>query len=319
MLPPAPKRPASTASSSTTPTPTPWRRSCRRSTAGRTVTGPRARDGSGSRSKCFAPCAAGSAIGGYILDPKQSTIGKAIADGAAKLPGLIGTAVSTAIPFVGSLIGPAVSWLGGKIAGWFGKKEYEKIRDQFVQAAGGLDALRAAADLAGVSLDALLKSKNTDAVKGAIDDLNSAFAFQADALNVAIEAAQRYGFTIEELGPALARQELDTQAQQLYKDWQVLNSAGIDTVAITTRMSSAVSEYVNHARAMGLDVPAAMRPMLDTFAKSGALLDENCVAIDDLSAAGITFAMTMSEGFTKLIDQVAKLTDAIARSLGLAI
>ena len=60
MPPRAPKRPASTASSSTTPTPTPWRRSCRRSTAARMATAARARAASGCRSRCFAPCAAAS-------------------------------------------------------------------------------------------------------------------------------------------------------------------------------------------------------------------------------------------------------------------
>jgi hypothetical protein len=263
--------------------------------------------------------AAGSSIGSYLLDPKQSAIGKSIETAAKKLPGVLGGAISAAIPVVGALIGPAVSWLGDKIAGLFGKKEYEKLRDSFIAAAGGIIPLTIAARDAGTSLDELLAARGTDNVTNAIGKLQDAFKFQADALDVAISTAQKYGFTIEELGPAMARQELDKQAQALFKDWEVLNSAGIDTIAITERMSASISEYVQHALKMGTEVPDAMRPMLEAMAKSGNLLDENGNAITDLEASGIKFSLSMSEGFKALIEQVSKLTDAISRSLGLAI
>ena len=150
-------------------------------------------------------------------------------------------------------------------------------------------------------------------------ELEDAINFQKDAYEVALEAAERYGFTIQELGPAMAKQELDKQAQQLYKDWEVLNSAGIDTIAITGRMSESVSKYVQDAAAMGQDIPAEMRPMLEAFVKAGTLLDANGEAITDLEADGVSFSMTMSEGFKGVIDEVKRLTEAIGRSLGLAI
>jgi hypothetical protein len=280
---------------------------------------------------------AGSAIGNFLLDPKQSGVGKAIESAASKLPSFLGGAISAAIPAVGAFIGPAVSWLAGKITSWFGEKEYEKIRKQFIEASGGIEELRTAAAAANVPLEALFAARKTDQIKTAIADIeqgfrnqaeaaeaakkaaDDAFAFQADAMQLAIDTAEKYGFTLEELGPAMQRQELDKQAQQLYKDWEVLNSAGIDTVAITDKMSKSVSEYVQHASKMGTEIPSAMRPMLEAMAKSGKLLDENGDAITDLDDDGLHFSMTMSEGFEKLIDKVAELTDSISRSLGLAI
>jgi len=315
---------------------------------------------------------AGSTIGNFLLDPKQSGVGKAIEGAAQKLPGLLGGAISGAIPYVGALIGPAIGWLSNKISGWFGKKEYEKLRDGFIQSAGGIneltkaaqaagisldvlfhakktdqvqaaiktiqdalasedlrkafvateggfDALTKAAETAGVSVDALFAAKTSDQVTKAIGDIQAALKFQEDAYQLAIDTATKYGFTIEELGPAMARQELDKQAQQLYKDWEVLNSAGLDTVLITEKMSQSVSEYVQHATKMGTEVPDAMRPMLEAMVKSGTLLDANGNAITDLEAAGVSFSLSMSDGFKALIDQVSKLTDAISRSLGLAI
>jgi len=149
--------------------------------------------------------------------------------------------------------------------------------------------------------------------------LRKAAEFQAQALDEVTAVAEKYGFTLEELGPAMQRQELDKQAQQLFKDWELLNSAGIDTVAITERMAEAVNDYVGDALSMGIEIPSAMRPMLESFVKAGTLLDENGEIITDLEDSGISFAMTMSEGFTRLIDKVSELTDAISRGLGLAI
>ncbi len=316
--------------------------------------------------------AAGSTIGNFLLDPKKSGVGKAIEAGAQKLPGLMGSAISSAIPVVGSLIGPAIGWLSNKISGWFGKKEYEKLRDGFIQSAGGISELTKAAQTAGISLDNLLRARKTDQVQNAIktiqdalesEKLRAAFVsaeggfealqaaaekagvnidelfsartadqvndsikkiedalkFQQDAYQLAIDTAQKYGFTLEELGPAMQRQELDKQAQQLFKDWEVLNAAGIDTVAITQRMSESVNDYVHHAMKMGTEVPDAMRPMLEAMVKSGTLLDENGNAISNLEDAGISFSLSMSDGFKQLIDEVHNLTDAISRSLGLAI
>jgi hypothetical protein len=151
------------------------------------------------------------------------------------------------------------------------------------------------------------------------DESTAAFEYQQTALALLAETVQKYGFTLEELGPAMQRQELDKQAQQLFKDWEVLNSAGIDTIAITERMADAVNDYVADALSMGMEIPSAMRPMLESFVKAGTLLDANGNAITDLEDSGISFAMTMSEGFTRLIDTVRELTDAISRGLGLAI
>ena len=117
----------------------------------------------------------------------------------------------------------------------------------------------------------------------------------------------------------MQRQELDKYAQQLYKDWEVLNTAGIDTVAITTRMAESVNAYVNQALAMGTEVPEAMRPMLEAMAASGQLLDANGNKIENLEDSGLSFSMSMSKGFQALITEVSKLTDAIARGLGVAV
>ena len=196
--------------------------------------------------------------------------------------------------------------------------EANKLRDAYIETAGGVDELRKAAELAGVNIDKLMAASGKP-LQEEIAALNEAFQFQEESMQTLIETAERYGFTLAELGPAMQAQELDKQAQQLFKDWQVLNAAGIDTIDITKRMGESVSEYVQSAMQMGFEVPEAMRPMLEAMAQAGTLTDANGDAITDLEKSGVSFALTMSDGFKRLIDVVEKLTDSISRSLGIAI
>ena len=244
-------------------------------------------------------------IGSQIGSTLGERIGKALG-----MTGPIGAAI-------GSLAGPLI----GAFSKLFGsvEKQVNPVREQFVQMAGGLDALNRKAAAAGVTLKAMLDAKTPEAYKKAVDDLNAAFQFQEDALALAMETAKRYGFTIEELGPALQRQELDKQAQQIFKDWTVLNAAGIDTVAITARMAQSVNDYVKQAVKMGVEVPSAMKPMLQAMIDQGLLTDAAGNKIENLEDSGITFAQTMSEGFKSVVDEVKKLAEAITRSLGGAI
>ncbi len=199
------------------------------------------------------------------------------------------------------------------------EKKVNPIRQQFIDAAGGLDELNKRAHDAGVTLKALLDAKDPQAYKKAIDDLNAALQFQDDAMATLDETVKRYGFSIEELGPALQKQNLDKQAQGLYQDFKVLTSAGISTDVVLGRMGDSINDFVHAALKTGTEIPAAMAPMLQRMVEMGMLTDENGNVITDLEQSGVHFAETMTQGFQKIVDAVQKLTDAITRGLGLAI
>jgi hypothetical protein len=55
------------------------------------------------------------------------------------------------------------------------------------------------------------------------------------------------------------------------------------------------------------------------MAEMGQLTDASGNKIENLENSGISFSMTMSEGFNSLIKEVQKLTDVISRSLGTAL
>lgn len=257
----------------------------------------------------------GGAIGGFLTGP-NGIIGKAI----GKIGGSLGSVLGSIVPGLGTLLGGLAGSGLGKIFGkLFGnpEKQINPIRQAFVDAAGGLDALNQKAAAAGVTLKAMLDAKTPEQYKAAIDELNAAFEFQDQAMQTLQETAARYGFVIEELGPAMQRQQLSEQAQQLFQDFSVLTAAGISTDAILARMGDSVNQFVQTALRTGTEIPAAMRPMLEQFAAAGQLVDAQGNKITNLEDSGITFSETMTEGFNRVVESVNKLSEAIARGLGL--
>ncbi len=227
--------------------------------------------------------------------------GKGALSGAAK-----GAAVGTAIlPGWGTAIGA----VAGGVIGFFGGKKGQNA--EIKELKGEFDQLMAAAQKAGTVLDHAFNPRNAKEYKAAIDEIKGAMDLQGEAQEKLNDAVQRYGFTIEELGPAMQRQELDKQAGQLYQDWMLLTQAGIDHNAIIQRMGPSINEYVQQAIAAGGEVPAAMKPIIDSMIEQGQLLDANGNAYTSAEGAGITYAQTMSQMFMDLIAHVESLVNAI--------
>jgi hypothetical protein len=213
--------------------------------------------------------------------------------------------------------------LGKQIGKLFGiDREHEEVndlRDAFQATFGTFEDMAEAARMAGYDIKELLDTKKVEDFDREMQELVDAIAFQEDAMRTLDETVEKYGFTLEELGPALQRQNLDKKAQELYQDFNVLISAGIGLDTVLGRMGDSINEFIHDALRTGTEVPAAMRPMLERMIELGQLTDENGNLITDLEQSGITFAETMTQGFKKIVDAVEKLTDAIARGLGLAI
>jgi hypothetical protein len=165
----------------------------------------------------------------------------------------------------------------------------------------------------------VLNAKTVKEYEAAIDDLTEKMRFQDEAMATLRETAEKYGFTLEELGPRFAAAELDEKAQALFKDFKVLTAAGIDMDVVLGKMGESLNAFVQDSVRMGVAVPNAMKPIIERMIELGLLTDANGNIINSLEESGVQFAMTMSEGFAALIDEVKKLTDAIARGLGLAL
>ena len=220
--------------------------------------------------------------------------------------------------------GAAVGAAAGAVVG-FAKsaRDGRNAVTEFIDASGGAEVMRerlaalgAEGDRLWVSLTQGVSAGDLDEAKAAIAEVEAAFGNQEAAAEGLTEAVQRYGFSLKELGPALQKQNLDKQAQQLYKDFTLLTAAGIKTSTVTKKMADEVNKYLKTASKMGVEVPSAMRPMLEKMAEMGLLTDKSGKKVKDLEKSGIKFSMTMSEGFQKMIASVDSLANVLAASLG---
>jgi predicted nucleic acid-binding Zn-ribbon protein len=228
---------------------------------------------------------------------------------------------------IGNLLSKGISALTGLVSKGFKslfgaifhteEKEVNRTRQAFVDAAGGIDALNRKAQAAGVTLDAFLDAKKVKDYQRAIEDLQRAFEFQQQAMEDLEATVKKYKFSIEELGPALERQNLDKLSQEIYHDWMLLVSAGINVAAVAREMGESINDFVQRAIRSGFEVPEAMRPIIQQMIDLGLLTDEAGNKIIDLQGSGIHFSMTMTQGFQALIAAVDRLTQAIARALHL--
>jgi TP901 family phage tail tape measure protein len=253
--------------------------------------------------------------------------------------------IGAAVPMIGPLIGAFAPQIIGGFKKLFGgvseeeKKGRETIKAFEAQIASTLSATQKAEaggdswkmTVIGVR-DAYLKAGKSAAdteaavqklwnssklgaaaTKAAIEEINAVLEDQKQDEKDLEAAIQRYGFSIEQLGPAMQKQRLDEQAKQLLNDWRLLIGAGIAVGDVNSKMSGSMRDYLALAKRTGQEVPAAMKPILQSMIDQGILLDENGNAFTDLGQLGISFAETMTAGFDRV---VAKLDDLL-RGLGL--
>jgi tape measure domain-containing protein len=213
--------------------------------------------------------------------------------------------------------------LGGVISGvkniWnglFGKGEIMKVndmRDAFFAAHGGFAAF--GAEMAKVSGEdwagKIFKATTVEQFNALVKEAQGLLDTQGQAQEALNAAVEKYGFTIDELGPKWAQQELDTKAGELLKDYELLKASGIDVNTIIERMGPNLNEYVQSAIKAGSTIPEAMRPVIEKMIQNGELLDENGKAYESVEAAGLSFSKTLSEGMAEVVEQIKALVAAL--------
>lgn len=249
-------------------------------------------------------------------------IGAAIENSFAQLGKNAGEAFGTAIGGpLGGAIGGALGGLLGKgvgklFGGLFGDKEIMKVndlRDAFFDAQGGFVELQK--KLVGLTNQDLVKkvfdARTVEDFNAAVAEVNGLLGSQMEAEEKLQEAIDRYGFTIEELGPKFQAQKLNEQALALLQDFKLLTASGIDVSTVIEKMGPDLNSLVDNARKTGQALPEALRPVIDALIEQGALIDENGQAYESAADAGVTFAKSLEEGLQGAIDAIDRLVAAL--------
>jgi len=288
--------------------------------------------------------AVGAELGGALFGEDGAFAGatKAATKGLSKVFGdTIGGALGAAIPGIGALIGPGLQALWGGIKKLFGGPSQEELQgratvqafetqlrgmmtlQQQAEAQGRnwaattitirdafLATGRTAAEAEQVTLR-LWDTKNPQAYKGAIDEINAVMNEQAADQQRAKELIDEYGIAIDQLGPKWRAQQLGDEAKSLMNDYRLMvDVLGVQAPQAMTLMAGKMSAFVQQSVQASTEIPANMQPMLQQMADMGLLTDENGNKITDLKDYGVTFAETFGQGVDRI---VAKFDELIAR------
>ena len=130
-------------------------------------------------------------------------------------------------------------------------------------------------------------------------------------------AAEKYGISLEELGPKFDRKRLEDAAQAIVADWEILNQEGVNTKAVLEGMSDSVQDLINDAANAGVDIPHNMQPIIEQMIDQGLLTDENGKKLTDMSE--LEFAEPLEAKFSALIDKIDDLIDKLMGDLADAV
>jgi hypothetical protein len=249
----------------------------------------------------------GMAIGMGAINTALTAYRSGVAGGAAA-----GAAFGSSFGPIGTAIGA----VAGGLLGFIGKakrlrEELRKMKDDFVASMGGMAALQQKAKDAGVSLDAMFKAKNAQQLEAAIKGIKSSLDTWDEAHQKVNAAIEKYGFTIEELGPKFQQQRLDEMAAGLMEDYALLIASGIENNTVIEKMGPAFNEYVQTAIRAGAALPKSMEPVIQQLIATGQLVDENGNAFESAEAAGISFTESLTEGLSRAVDAIERLVAAL--------
>ena len=248
--------------------------------------------------------------GGNALKSVGASLGTGLASDLAsnlgsKLPDLFGSALSAAAGPLGSIVGSLAGSLVGKLFGPSQQQQVTDLRNKFLEAGGGLEAMRTRAEAAGVSMDGLFNVKRPQDFDAAVRAFNQQLQDSEKRTNDTRAAMEKWGLTIEQMGPKFATQEINSKLLTIIKDMELLTAAGADFNLVAEKMAPEINKLVTSTRIAGGEVPREMEPILRKMFELGLLTDTNGQKLEDFG--DIPFATNLNQQFAALISKMDAL------------
>jgi hypothetical protein len=189
------------------------------------------------------------------------------------------------------------------------------VRDAYL--AAGRSAEEAAADVENM----WKASAGGEAAMGAIQrhmqgviDLGKQVQAMKDNWKGAEDAADRYGLSLDDLGPKFKARKWAEDVAQLTQDWQLLNIQGAKADTIARKMAPAVQSVIDKYHQAGISIPASLKPVIEHQMKMGLLLDADGEKLTDMSS--IEFAEPLVKQFSRIANSIERLVDALTGRTG---
>ena len=142
------------------------------------------------------------------------------------------------------------------------------------------------------------------------------------------DAADRYGLSLDNLGPKVQQLRITDAANQIVKDFNLLTLAGVPfaelmkdvpvqvtdasgkVTTVMTGMHAQVQELVSKALKLGAELPDSMKPLIEEMVKAGKLTDEFGNVLTDTSK------LNFSKPLAKMFDELIKKLDELIAKWG---
>ena len=171
------------------------------------------------------------------------------------------------------------------------------------EAMGDVERLWKASKKGPAAVKAVIKS-----MQGVID-LGKQVKDMEENWRGAEDAADRYGLSLDDLGPKFKARKWAEDVKQLTSDWQLLNVQGAKADTIARKMSPAVQKVIDKYRKAGISIPSSLKPVIDHQIKMGLLLDEDGKKLTSLK--DIKFAEPLTRQFARIATSIEKLVDVL--------
>lgn len=129
------------------------------------------------------------------------------------------------------------------------------------------------------------------------------------------DTADKYGISLDALGPAFQRQRLGAMAKEIINDFTLLNKGGTETGTILLGMTPKINDLVNQSVKYGTEIPANMQPWIQNLIDTGKLTDQNGTKITDISK--MKFGQPVATEYEQIQgavrDLIAKMNDMITK------
>jgi hypothetical protein len=211
----------------------------------------------------------------------------------------------------GNIYVAVIAGIVGGIMGFIGASEAQRAKMRELRAE--FEKVEQQGRATGATLGLAFNPKTAWEYAQAITEINRLMALQEEAARKVDDVMQRYGITIDQLGPKWKQQKMHESAMELYEDFRIILAITENVDLAYELMGDKLITFFQNAIKFGTEMPEFMRPLLQYLIDHGLLLDANGDAYKDLESTGITFTTTMTAKFQTLLDKITELVDAINR------
>jgi len=159
------------------------------------------------------------------------------------------------------------------------------------------------------ALEAAWSADTPEAYADSLLKVNGILDEQAQHQKRLDELAQKYGFTLQEMGPKFAQGKLDQEWKKIIADQKDLQALGMDNDTMLRKMAGSFNKLVQESIKSGAEIPASLKPSLERLQQLGLLTDESGKKLKDLG--GLKFGTTLEDTMTKMADTLGRLQETL--------